>query len=75
MSEHGHQVQRRGGDARHRLGQSGASGIEKFIDPIYKWLAWGGALCARALMVTMIYSAIGRYLGSPLERLRRTSSR
>jgi TRAP-type C4-dicarboxylate transport system permease small subunit len=43
-----------------------AQGIVKFIGPIYKWLGWGGAFVLFALVVLMIYSALGRYIGYPL---------
>ncbi len=66
MSEHGHHP---GGEAIEPATALGkvANGIEHFIRPIYKWMAWGGALVLSALTVTMIWSAIGRYLDRPLE--------
>jgi TRAP-type C4-dicarboxylate transport system permease small subunit len=45
-----------------RAGQA----ITKFIEPIYRWLGWGGALVLFVLVVLMIYSALGRYIGHPL---------
>jgi TRAP-type C4-dicarboxylate transport system permease small subunit len=45
-----------------RAGQA----ITKFIEPIYRWLGYGGAAVLFALVVLMIYSALGRYIGYPL---------
>jgi TRAP-type C4-dicarboxylate transport system permease small subunit len=43
-----------------------ANGIESFIRPVYRWLGYLGALVIGLLVVAMVYSAVGRYVGHPL---------
>jgi TRAP-type C4-dicarboxylate transport system permease small subunit len=43
-----------------------AKGIEGFITPVYRWVGYASALTIGLLVVAMIYSAFGRYLGHPL---------
>jgi TRAP-type C4-dicarboxylate transport system permease small subunit len=65
VSEHGSGSKTEAAIPATVFGRAG-QGIVKFIDPIYKWLGWGGALVLFALVVLMIYSALGRYIGHPL---------
>ena len=44
-----------------------AGGIEGFVRPIYRWVGWLGALVILGVTIAMIYSAIGRYVGHPLD--------
>ena len=65
MSEHGQDAKTEAAMPATVLGRAG-QGIVKFITPVYKWLGWGGAFVLFALVVLMIYSALGRYIGYPL---------
>ena len=44
-----------------------AKGIEDFIRPIYRWVGWAGAVVIFGVVIAMIYSSIGRYVGHPLD--------
>jgi TRAP-type C4-dicarboxylate transport system permease small subunit len=65
VSEHGHQPEAEAEVPASVMGRVG-QGIEKVITPIYNVLGWMGAAVIFALVVAMIYSAIGRYLNHPL---------
>jgi TRAP-type C4-dicarboxylate transport system permease small subunit len=64
VSEHGHGHEEAAVpvSVMGRVGQ----GIEKVITPIYGVLGWIGAAVVFLLVCAMIYSAIGRYFGHPL---------
>jgi TRAP-type C4-dicarboxylate transport system permease small subunit len=65
VSEHGQDPKAEVAMPATVFGRAGQR-IEKSIAPIYRWLGWGGALVLFALVVLMIYSALGRYIGYPL---------
>lgn len=44
-----------------------ADGIEKVVRPFYRVVGWLGALVIFGVLVAMVYSAIGRYVGHPLD--------
>lgn len=65
MSEHGHAHGAQAAMPATAVGRAGQA-IVKFLEPIYRWLGYAGALVLFALVIAMIYSAIGRYISHPL---------
>lgn len=66
MSEHGHPPEGEAVAPATVLGRV-AKTIEDFIRPIYRVVGWGGALVIFGVIVAMIYSSVGRYVGHPLD--------
>lgn len=65
MSEHGHPPGGAVEEPATVLGRV-ANGIERYIEPVYRWLGYLGAATVALLIIAMVYSAFGRYLNHPL---------
>lgn len=44
-----------------------ADGIDKYVEPVYRWMGYLAALVIMAVTVAMIYSVFGNLAGHPLD--------
>ncbi len=65
MSEHGHPPDSEVVEPATCWARS-PTASRGFIEPVYRWLGYAGALVIALLVIAMTYSAIGRYVNHPL---------
>ncbi len=64
MSEHG-QPEAEGAQPTSGL-SAFVNSVEAFLKPVYTWIAYIGVAVLGALVLTIVYSIIGRQFGAPV---------